>query len=259
MTFLPLKQTFKAATIAALTILAGSAANVQDASASPYGYGYGNAHTINRIINQISPRGWSYKGGHSYGYGSHGYKSSYSSHHQPYYGGYNSHSYGSHTYSPDRYSPDLYSYDTATPYTYVSNTYYDLDSSIYNRSMDLGVFFAPASSHITLRGKEVLDSLGYALASSTFAHSVYRIAGHTDAVGNAHANRKLSKRRAYAVKEYLQHRFHINPRRLIAIGFGEDRLKDTANPSSAINRRVEVTLIATSYKDLPGGSYYAGH
>ncbi|MCF6199618.1 MAG: OmpA family protein [Hyphomicrobiaceae bacterium] len=254
MTFLPLKQTFKAATIAAITILAGSTINVQDASASSYGYGYGNANTINRIINQISPRGWSYKGGHSYGrsYGSHGYKSSYRTSHQPYYGGYNSHSYGSHTYSPDDYG---YSYDTATPYTYVSNSYYDLDSSIYNRSMDLGVFFAPSSSHITLRGKEVLDSLGYALASTTFAHSVYRIAGHTDTVGNARANRKLSKKRAYAVKKYLQHRFHINPRRLIAVGFGEDRLKDHANPTSAINRRVEVTLIATSYKDLSGGSY----
>ena len=256
MNIFSLNTSFKVVSIAALALLAGSAANMQDAAASPYGYGYGNANMINRIINQISPGGWGYKGGHSYGQrthsygtrsygaGSHGYKSSYSYGHQPYYGGYNSHSYGTHTYDT--------AYDT--PYAY-DTSYTDLDSTFYNRTMDLGVFFAPASSRITLRGKEVLDSLGYALASTSFAHSVYRIAGHTDASGNAHANRLLSKKRAYAVKKYLQHRFHIDPRRLVAVGFGEDRLKDQANPYSAINRRVEVTLIAYSYADLSSGSY----
>jgi len=217
MNIFSLNTSFKVVSIAALALLAGSAANVQDAAASPYGYGYGNANTINRIINQISPGGWGYKGGHSY---------------------------GTHTYDT--------AYDT--PYAY-DTSYTDLDSTIYNRTMDLGVFFAPASSRITLRGKEVLDSLGYALASTSFAHSVYRIAGHTDASGNAHANRLLSKKRAYAVKKYLQHRFHIDPRRLVAVGFGEDRLKDQANPYSAINRRVEVTLIAYSYADLSSDSY----
>ncbi len=260
MNFFSLNTSFKAATIAALALLAGSASNVQEASASPYGYGYGNANTINRIINKISPRGRGHKRAHSYGYrahsygtrsygtGSHGYKRSTSFGHQPYYGGYNSHSYGARTYGTAYGTP--YAYDTS---------YTDLDSTIYNRSMDLGVFFAPASSRITLRGKEVLDSLGYALSSTSFAHSVYRIAGHTDASGNAHANRLLSKKRAIAVKKYLQHRFHIDPRRLVAVGFGEDRLKDQANPTSAINRRVEVTLIAYSYADLSNGSYDNRH
>ena len=232
------RSSFKRFALASFALLAAGTMQMQKASATPYAHGHTNAAAINRIIHQLSPVGWSH-GGHSY-YGHHN--------HHAYHP-----SYGS--YTRDYYVPYIAHQVHTVPYyghtSYEAASYYDLDDSIYTRSMDFAVFFSPGSSHITPRGAQVLDNLGYALSSTSFAHSVYRIAGHTDAVGTDYDNRLLSKRRAHAVKKYLVHKFHIDPRRLIAVGFGEDRLKAPYNPTSSINRRVEVTLIASSYRDLP--------
>jgi len=72
----------------------------------------------------------------------------------------------------------------------------------------------------------------------------YLVAGHTDAVGTANYNRKLSEQRARAVRAYLLQNFPINPDRLISVGFGDNRLKSPETPKAAINRRVEIALIA---------------
>ena len=53
-------------------------------------------------------------------------------------------------------------------------------------------------------------------------------------------NMTLSERRAEAVRDYLVGHFSIGASRLIAIGYGEERLKNTADPDAAENRRVEV-------------------
>ena len=234
-----IKQTLKYAAIAAMTVFVGSAS----ASASSYS----NASRINQIINKLDPSGWSYGGAHSRGYSgsyynSHKYSNSYSHGydygHQPIYSGH-------------------YSYENTNPY--YANSYYDLDDSVYNRTMDLSVYFERGSSRITWRTKKSLDNLGYALTSTRLSDAVYRIAGHTDAKGDRYANRHLSQKRAHAVKKYLIHKFHINPRRLVTVGFGEDRLKNAYRPYSSINRRVEVTLIANSYADLPNGTYTSDH
>jgi flagellar motor protein MotB len=51
-------------------------------------------------------------------------------------------------------------------------------------------------------------------------------------------------RRAEAVREFLLRQFAIDPSRLLSVGFGEDRLRSTTEPNAAINRRVEIVLIA---------------
>lgn len=68
------------------------------------------------------------------------------------------------------------------------------------------------------------------------------IQGHTDNVGQAAANLKLSQDRAAAVKTYLVQTFGIPAARLTTSGFGDTRpvAPNTAETGRAQNRRVEL-------------------
>jgi OmpA-OmpF porin, OOP family len=68
------------------------------------------------------------------------------------------------------------------------------------------------------------------------------IQGHTDNVGQAAANLKLSQDRAAAVKTYLVQTFGIPAARLTTTGFGDTRpvAPNTADAGRAQNRRVEL-------------------
>jgi len=244
-------RTLKLAAIAAVAGFVGvSAAQSTASAASPYR----NTDRINSIIHQLDPGGWSYNRPYkhyrqipSYGYG---YKKHYGG---QYDYGYNNHSYSNHSYKDHDHN---YSYGYDYSYKQHDNGYNDHE---YNyRGMNLSVYFARGSNRLTWKGKSNLNDLGYALTSHKLRHAIYRIAGHTDARGDAWSNQILSEQRARAVKRYLVRQFGVNPRRLMTVGFGESRLLNSYSPYSSINRRVEVTLIANSYADLPY-NWYAGN
>jgi OOP family OmpA-OmpF porin len=70
------------------------------------------------------------------------------------------------------------------------------------------------------------------------------IEGHTDNIGTAAYNKKLSQRRAEAVKQYLVEQDGINANRITAVGFGFDRpiaTNDTEEGRQK-NRRVEAAV-----------------
>jgi outer membrane protein OmpA-like peptidoglycan-associated protein len=71
----------------------------------------------------------------------------------------------------------------------------------------------------------------------------FLIVGHADAVGGREANLNLSQRRAEAIREALLNPFGISPDRVEAVGLGEEQLLDSANPTAAKNRRVQVVNI----------------
>lgn len=73
------------------------------------------------------------------------------------------------------------------------------------------------------------------------------IEGHTSSVGAAAYNQALSEKRANAVAKVLVDEFGIAAERVKAIGYGESRLKDTANTAEAhqVNRRIEAVIEAT--------------
>ncbi len=106
--------------------------------------------------------------------------------------------------------------------------------------IDIEINFEFNSADISADSKADVDELGKALTSE--ALSSYRIVlnGHTDGVGGDAFNQELSERRATAVREYLIKEFSIDAGRLVAIGYGEERLKNTADPEASENRRVEV-------------------
>jgi OOP family OmpA-OmpF porin len=71
----------------------------------------------------------------------------------------------------------------------------------------------------------------------------FRVVDHTNSIGRRDANLTLSQRRANAVRDVLLATFKISPKRIQAIGLGEEQLQDAAHPTAAINLRVQIVTI----------------
>ncbi len=109
---------------------------------------------------------------------------------------------------------------------------------------DLRIFFPFDSAELTPAARKTLDELAVALASPRLQGDRFRIAGHTDAIGDEAYNLDLSRRRAEAVVDYLARTHGISADRLIGEGYGESAPFDPANPTAGENRRVEVVNLA---------------
>jgi outer membrane protein OmpA-like peptidoglycan-associated protein len=120
----------------------------------------------------------------------------------------------------------------------------NVERVIKRRRIDLTIFFEPDSARISRQSAVQLEPLGRALQSPRLRRLGFTIIGHTDAVGEPAYNRKLSLRRAQAVRAHLARVYRINAGRLAVRGLGADQLKDPGDPSSDINRRVEVAARA---------------
>jgi OOP family OmpA-OmpF porin len=71
----------------------------------------------------------------------------------------------------------------------------------------------------------------------------FLVVDHTNSIGRRDANLTLSQRRANAVRDVLLATFKISPKRIQAIGLGEEQLQDAAHPTAAINLRVQIVTI----------------
>lgn len=111
------------------------------------------------------------------------------------------------------------------------------------RAVDLEVLFEFDSARLTNDGRDVLDALGGALASTELAdvRQVY-LEGHTDATGSDAYNDSLSLLRAQSARQYLIQRHRIEPGKVRAVGKGRHELADPRDPYSAANRRVRVVV-----------------
>jgi len=112
-------------------------------------------------------------------------------------------------------------------------------------AIDLEVFFEFDSAEITREALPILKTLGAALSDDKLKGSVFLVAGHTDAKGSDVYNLDLSDRRAKSVQSFLIEQFDIDPKQLVAIGFGEEQLKNKEDPRAAENRRVQVVNMAS--------------
>ncbi|RME86177.1 MAG: OmpA family protein, partial [Zetaproteobacteria bacterium] len=106
-----------------------------------------------------------------------------------------------------------------------------------------GLHFRSGSAVIPPQGYALLDKALRALA--VFPDRKVRVEGHTDAIGDAAYNQKLSERRAEAVRQYLLERLET-PREIEAVGYGEERpiaTNETAEGRRK-NRRIDIVLPA---------------
>jgi outer membrane protein OmpA-like peptidoglycan-associated protein len=107
-------------------------------------------------------------------------------------------------------------------------------------TIDLTIYFDFNSSEIGAQAIPTLVELGKALSSDALKDTRFLLAGHTDAKGSNAYNLRLSQRRAEAIRRFLVAQFKVEEQRLLAIGYGEEQLKNTANPDADENRRVQV-------------------
>jgi outer membrane protein OmpA-like peptidoglycan-associated protein len=105
------------------------------------------------------------------------------------------------------------------------------------------VFFATNKAIIQRRSFKMLDQVARVLRQHPELEKVV-IEGHSDNVGNAEANRRLSLARAQSVKEYLVKK-GVEASRLEAKGYGPDRplLSNATAKGRAANRRVAFTIV----------------
>jgi outer membrane protein OmpA-like peptidoglycan-associated protein len=105
------------------------------------------------------------------------------------------------------------------------------------------------SATIRPEGRELLSRIaGVLLASRSFGLAVH---GHTDYIGSAQYNLRLSERRAQAVKDYIA-AVGIDPDIIVVKGYGKSSpiIAATDEASRAKNRRVEIALSDTKIQYL---------
>jgi outer membrane protein OmpA-like peptidoglycan-associated protein len=108
--------------------------------------------------------------------------------------------------------------------------------------IDVDIRFAFGSAALDRAAKAQLAALGTALAKQERKGTRLVVAGHTDARGGDEFNRRLSERRAAAVKHVLVARFGMPDETVVAVGHGKAEPKNTADPYAAENRRVEISV-----------------
>lgn len=111
--------------------------------------------------------------------------------------------------------------------------------------IDLEIQFDYNSADIAKTSMASVQALGKALSDPALKGSTFVVAGHTDATGGEEYNQGLSERRADTIKKYLVQNYGLNGTDLVTVGYGETKLKDTANGADPINRRVQVVNMDT--------------
>jgi outer membrane protein OmpA-like peptidoglycan-associated protein len=105
------------------------------------------------------------------------------------------------------------------------------------------VQFETDSSRILAEGQGILEEIADLLRKRTDLRLV-EVQGHTDDVGPAIDNRKLSQKRAEAVRDALVS-LGVEPARLAANGYGPDKplVPNTSNANRTKNRRVQLIVL----------------
>lgn len=118
-----------------------------------------------------------------------------------------------------------------------------LTRTLYVRNapnIDLDIAFHRGEATLLPTGKTQLDRLAQALNSPSLRSMKFVLAGHTDSDGGVAYNDRLSCERALSARNYLRDHHNIDSSRLVPMGFGLQKPKDTENPRSEANRRVEI-------------------
>lgn len=111
-------------------------------------------------------------------------------------------------------------------------------------NIDLEITFDYNSADISKKSMPSVQALGKALTNPDLKGSTFVVAGHTDAIGSEAYNQDLSERRADSIKRYLVDKYSIPGPDLVTVGYGKTKLKDPNNPTSEVNRRVQVVNMA---------------
>lgn len=115
---------------------------------------------------------------------------------------------------------------------------------IQDLTFSADAFFDFDKSTLRPQGRELLNKVAAELVKNAGDVKSIALVGHTDAVGRAEYNQKLSVRRADAVRNYLIEK-GVNPSIITATGEGISHTFDNATAEGrSKNRRVDVKISA---------------
>jgi len=109
--------------------------------------------------------------------------------------------------------------------------------------LDLDIQFNPDSPVIRPDSYRMLGRVADALADPRLLPFGFLIVGHTDATGRRDDNLTLSQRRAESFRDVLVATFKISPKRIQAIGLGEEQLLDADRPKAAVNQQIQIMTV----------------
>ena len=122
----------------------------------------------------------------------------------------------------------------------------EVQENINNILNNAPIYFKFNSNKLQEKSKLTLDEIIEALNTLNTNFSI-TIDGHTDSLGKKQLNKKLSKKRADSVNDYLQIN-GLDPHiKVKTRGFGSERPK-VANPKDPKNRRVEIKIIKETHE-----------
>ena len=100
------------------------------------------------------------------------------------------------------------------------------------------VVFDQDSSLIRPASYQTIGSIADALTDPKLRPYRYLIVDHVKSAGRRDHNLILSQRRAESIRDVLVNTFKVSPKRLQALGLGEEQLQDVNRPASPANARV---------------------
>jgi OmpA-OmpF porin, OOP family len=107
----------------------------------------------------------------------------------------------------------------------------------------VAIQFDPDSPIIRPPSYQTIGRIADALYDPSLLPYTFLVIGHTDATGRREASLALSQRRADSIRDVLVTTFKISPKRIKAIGLGEEQLQDSAHPTAAINQQIQVMTV----------------
>ena len=105
------------------------------------------------------------------------------------------------------------------------------------------VVFDQDSSLIRPASYQTIGSIADALSDPKLRPYRYLIVDHVESAGRRDHNLILSQRRAESIRDVLVNTFKVSPKRLQALGLGEEQLQDVNRPAAPANARVQIIAI----------------
>jgi len=102
------------------------------------------------------------------------------------------------------------------------------------------IVFDPDSSLIRPASYQTIGSIADALTDPKMRPYRYLIVDHVESAGRRDHNLILSQRRAESIRDVLVNTFKVSPKRLLALGLGEEQLQDVNRPAAPANARVQL-------------------
>ncbi|MEM1216389.1 MAG: OmpA family protein, partial [Bacteroidota bacterium] len=126
-------------------------------------------------------------------------------------------------------------------------TWEEIDCELLDYNV-LPINYELGSARLTSQARNIIDDKLVRLMREN-GNVRIEVSSHTDARGSANSNQVLSERRARSVVNYLVSK-GINKSRLVAVGYGESRLKNNCadgvnctEQQHAVNRRTEFRIL----------------